>query len=569
MTAVATTGLAPRGRKLPQLLGIWSLGYLLLVLGPAWRVVRHFTSELAGNGGDAWQNLWNMEWVAYALQHGQNPYVTNWLHHPHGTTLLFHTLSPANALLAWPLAALMGQPAAYNAVFLFAFVAAGSCMALLAFELGTGAWPAFVGGAIFTLSPYHFAHSMGHLNLTAMQWVPLFLWCVVRFFRAPSYRRGLSMGAVLALVTFTDLYYLWFAGVMATVIAVAEAWQQRAALLRAHVFKTFAAGVLVFLVSGGVLLGAVLWSYPTAGLVTAHQASMWGADMMAYLVPNWISAWQAPFAVWQARWGGNQAENSQYLGYVAMTLAGFGWLRPSGVRPWRYLTLFGIGVLLSLGPVLHWGGQAITWMPMPYRAVEGLLPILKLSGAPTRWCFVAVTALPVLAAFGVRALLTQVGARRWGPVSQRAGVAVAVLGLVVAEFWPRSIETRATTQPGFITVLAQDPRAGAVYDQGGAGLALFHQLGHRRPLIGGYISRETEAARGFVAQTPVLQALRGERLLASAYVSDAAAALGLRFVIVPRAAGQAKRLAEQGLLLWERGGGYELWEIPWPPQALP
>ena len=55
-----------------------------------------------------------------------------------------------------------------------------------------------IAGAIFTFSSYHFAHSIGHMQLITMQWIPLFLLAWLRLLDEPTRRRGFL--AALALL---------------------------------------------------------------------------------------------------------------------------------------------------------------------------------------------------------------------------------------------------------------------------------------------------------------------------------------------------------------------------------
>ena len=65
-------------------------GLSLLML---WPLPLVFSSDLLG-GGDAYVFTWNFWWFHKALAAGHNPFVTNFLFHPTGTTLYFHDFSP-------------------------------------------------------------------------------------------------------------------------------------------------------------------------------------------------------------------------------------------------------------------------------------------------------------------------------------------------------------------------------------------------------------------------------------------------------------------------------------------
>ncbi|MBI5507942.1 MAG: hypothetical protein HY903_04205 [Deltaproteobacteria bacterium] len=543
------------------------LAYLALTGGYAWPVVANLTTHVAGTGGDAWQNLWNMWWFGTALSSGHNPYFTPLLHHPQGITLVFQTLNPFNCLLAWPLAWVFGLVAAYNLVFLLSFVAAGLGMYWLGRELGLRPLAAFSSGAVFTFSPYHFAHGTGHLQLVAMEWVPVYLLLLRRLWRRPTLENGLATGLALALVTFCDLYY-FVSCVIITLLALALELPGLGLRLRERALVGgIGAFVVAFAVTGGVLVAAVAGAFATTDVVPAHQASYWSADLQAFFVPNQISAWGAAFRAYSNRWAGNEAENSQYVGYSVLTLAVLGVrLRAKGARPWRFVGLAAVGVLLALGPTLRWGGRA-TGVPLPFGLFETIVPILKLSGAPTRWCFLAVLAVAVLAGFGLDAVLARLDLRFAAQPRRVQLAGVGFLALVLIELLPRFVDVRPYQQPSFVAALAADDAPGAVYDLGGAGLALVRQIGHGRPMVGGYVSRLTRSAQAYLQTTPVLRALRGEWLLAPLEVATGAAAIGLRFVILPTTHPNRGNLGRLGLRHLSTAGGLEVWEIGPPASA--
>jgi hypothetical protein len=289
----------------------------------------------------------------------------------------------------------------------------------------------------------------------------------------------------------------------------------------------------------------------------------WAADLQAFFVPNWISAWGDSFASISGKWSGNAAENSQYVGVTVLALAALSVrLRPAGTRPWAWVGLAGLGFVLALGPYLHWGGAILRGAPMPFALLEEVLPFLKLSGAPTRWCFLTVVATSVLAGLGLGALMARLADRRLGPVSLQALVGVGAVALVMLELAPRFVEARPLAQPNFIEALATDPAPGAVYDLGGGGLALVRQMGHGRAMVGGYVSRITRSAKSFVETTPVLRALRGEATASMADVRAGASAISLRFLIIPTRHPMRPKLSGLGLVERWRDQGLEVWELP-------
>jgi hypothetical protein len=515
-------------------------------------------THLAGHGGDGWQNLWNLWWVGRSLTEGHSPFHSMLLHHPHGAPLWLHTLAPLHGLLGLPLSAAFGQPAAYNLLFLFDFTASGFCLYLLARELGATRLAAFLAGAVFTFSHYHFAHAQGHLNLVAMQWAPLFLLCLVRAFRRARARDGVLLGVALSLAVWSDLYHGLYCGLLGLLAAGwALAWRRREAL-RSALARALGLGGLTFALLGGPLILGVLLSWTSTEYVQAHDPRTWSADLQGFFVPGWISAWSGPFAGLQRAWTGNPAENCWYLGYSVLGAGALAFLlRPRGRRPWAWAGLMLLGMLLALGPALHWGGRIFD-VPLPYRALETLLPPVRMSGAPTRFHFLAL-----LAGLGASALQARLADRRWLGRPAGALAVLGLLGLQLLELLPRPVEATLAWKPGFAALLAAGRPDEAILQLGDCNLALFHQTLHARPLVGGCLARNTVANERFVRDAPLLRALRGELRLPPDRVLGLARELRLRHVVVPAGHPVLAWLPELGL--HPRGGeaGWTVWEIPW------
>lgn len=530
----------------------------------AWRTVVHFGTRLAGHGGDGFQNLWNMWWFERALLDGANPYFTPLLHHPEGTTLLFHTLSPFNCLLALPFDWMFGQPAAYNLVFLFSFGASGFTMYLLARELFANRPAAFLAGCVFTFSHYHFAHAQGHLNLVAMEWFPLFLLGLVRVWRRRRLRDGLLMGLALALATFCDVYYALFGLATAALAAVVQLVRTPREALGKPVLGPVGLGAGVYLATGGLLLIAMLVAHATTDFMPTHDARYWSADLQAFLVPGWISAYGGWFEPINSRWTGNSAECCQYLGFsvLALCVMAVVW-RVRGRRPWGWVGLGLVGLVMSLGPRLHWGGAIHDQVPLPFALVTTVFPLLEMSGAPIRWHFLALVATSVLAGGGAAALHQKLHDHRLGPIRLATLAVLGATVVVLVELAPHWIDARPIHQPGFTENIRKSPEELVVYDLGDDNAALLRQIGHAHRMMGGYISRPTRAAVEFLRRNPLLRAVRGERRMEPHEAARRAAGYGLRWVIVPLAHRATRSLPGLGAAVRWREGHLQVWEIPW------
>ena len=84
--------------------------YLALACLPYWPVSPFDPTHLVGDRvySDAVQQAWFLQWVAFALGHGQNPLFSTYLNAPAGVNLAVNTSMPLLGFLGWPVTALSG-----------------------------------------------------------------------------------------------------------------------------------------------------------------------------------------------------------------------------------------------------------------------------------------------------------------------------------------------------------------------------------------------------------------------------------------------------------------------------
>ncbi|MFA5908652.1 MAG: hypothetical protein WC815_07740 [Vicinamibacterales bacterium] len=461
-----------------------------------------FSTHYFFGGADGYQNIWNLWWVNKALTEiGTQPWFTTFLHYPTGSTLIGHTLNPFNGVLAIPLLTVFTLVQTYNAIVVFSFVSGG----LTAFWLCramTGAYAgSLVGGAIFTFSSYHFMHADGHLQLTAIEWLPLFVLWWIRFCERPSQGRGLAAALVLWLVALCDLYYFAycvFAGAMFYL------WHGRKTgdvlfLFRRDTLRAAAGFLVPASLTSGVLVVALVYQHATDPLTGTHSPRDLSMDLLSPFV--WGYYWR--FRDWvQPLWfplAKYVTEASVYLGLSVIVLTVYAWRQRARV-PVAYLgfwmcvaLFFGVmslgpnlriaGVELSLGPrVSMMGHDDVNLLVLPYAVLWLVFPPWRLAGVPVRMMIMVQLVASIMAAGGVQALLTSTW--KW----RRPALAV-ILAWVVFDYVPAPLRLTETAMPPYVAVLRELP-SGAVLDLASNGpLALYYQTVHEKPIAFGYISR--------------------------------------------------------------------------------
>ncbi|HEX8230588.1 MAG TPA: hypothetical protein VF826_14915 [Chloroflexia bacterium] len=563
-------------------------GYAILAVALTWPVASRLFTEVPG-GGDAWQHIWNLWWVKQALlvEH-TSPYHTDLLYYPEGVSLYFHTLVLTAGLVGIPLQLLgFNLIATYNLVLLSTFVLAGYGMYLLCMYLTRHAWASFVGGIVFAFSPYHLAHTSGHMNLASLQWLPFYVLALLKAFEpgavwdrrtnrtegdqladAPVHGTArerllwsVAAGALLALNAYTDWLYLIFLVLFTGLFA---AWKllipSERRGLGVGMWSWMEAGTrfaimgLVFLV-----LSAPIF-FPTLAEATRGYAQqppfevlVYSSDLTSAVTPSELHpVWGAAIKEQVNNTGPylpikNPSERVLFLGFSVLVLAALGlwrgW-RSMQVRFWAFAAF--TTWLLSLGPLLQYMGKTTFTLfevnvPLPYLLLYRL-PLLSIMRTPARLTVLTMLALGVLAAFALTALLGRRYLERGRVLSFRNAVWGLLLpAIIVFEFlavpfptvppgWNVPIYRQIATEPGDFALLELPIRPFGDY--------MAYQTVHGKPIVGGYLSRQPPYAT--LAQTPALHYLEDTVAAddpVSAQVTEGRGvtelkALGVKYVII-------------------------------------
>jgi hypothetical protein len=471
---------------------------IFLLLNP--KFVSQFSTHFIFSGPDGFQNIWNLWWVNRSVSELQLPWHTTLLHHPFGTTLLGHTLNPFNGLLAVGLLKFFTLVQTYNLIVLFSFVTGGLTAFWLCREMTGSLAGSLVGGALFTFSSFHVAHASSHLQLVALEWIPLFLLVWIHFCEAPSPGKGVAAAGVLLLVALCDFYYFAYCIIAGAMFYGWLAFQRRDMffLFRASALPSLLAFLLPASVTSGVLAVALLIQNAADPFVGTHSPRELAMDLLSPFVWSESSRYQQVFTLWRSL-SPFPMEANVYVGLSVIALAIYTLTR-SSQGAIRHLGFWGIVcaffAVMSLGPNLHIAGREIdlglrgtvlgrsdvNLLVLPYAVLWLIFPPWRLAGVPVRMMVMVHLAMAVIAAGGIQALLN-----RSSP--SRRGVVAAVIALLIVDLLPMPIGMTDSTVPAYVRELKRLPD-GAVLDlASGAGHALFYQTVHEKPIVFGYVSR--------------------------------------------------------------------------------
>ena len=448
--ALRTRGLASAG------ILIVYLALAVLVFGSVWRSPG---TRAIGVGTDPVFFIWYFRWVPFALVHGLNPLLTDYLDFPVGVNLTWNGLSSLPALVLSPVTLTAGGIVAYNLMVTLA-LALSSWTAFLAIRRYVPSTiGAFFGALLYGFSPAMMARSLGHPQIAMAFIPPLLLLAVDQMVVRQRWHFAWS-GLLLGLLGAAQLYSS--EELLATEVIVAAAglallvtsyrgairshlgYAVRAAGVAAAVFVAIAAPWLIVQFFGPQrIAGGVL--QPSGTFVT---------DLVNFVLPTSQQALAPGPAVYLTeRATGNLSEWEGYVGLPLLGLLIFSAIRYRAELMIRLSAVLALLLaILSLGVTLHVAGvvtpipvavlvfalrglrgwvssKALVWTFLILWTGLAVVPVLR-NVLPARlMLFVFLFAGILLAAF-LREALGRTDLRR-------KGLALAIAGLSLLLLVPR------------------------------------------------------------------------------------------------------------------------------------
>ena len=448
--------------------------------------VGRFVTHFMADDTDGYQNAWTLWWIKTALLRGAWPWWTDRLFAPDGVSLYLHTLALTNGLIALPFQLVWPLTVAYNVVVVVSFVASGVALYGLARTCGADSGPAFVAGCLYTFSPFHFAHGIAHLNMLALQWLPLYLWALLAAIRSRRPAAGILAGLVLFGVVLTDYYFALFCALATGLIA---AWRRT--------WRVPAIALATGMVLSTPLAVPMLGLLARTTLAGTHEPADFSVDLLGWLVPGAVSWWGPITApVWR-RFGSYPEESGAYLGLIPVAIVALGLrARVRAIVPW--VTGAAIFAILALGPWLHVAGWP-SFVPLPYFVLTSVIPLFALAGVPAR--FMAMVYLGLAMAVGLT--LTALVPER--PALRRTAILALVLAGILLEYAPRPYTTTPFVVPSFYADLAREPDVGQALLELPSATGMLYQTVHGKRIVGGYLSRTPRAQWDALVTHPVVR----------------------------------------------------------------
>jgi hypothetical protein len=353
--------------------------------------------------GDASLFLWFLEWPAYAIAHGHDPFFSTTMFHPSGIDLLSNTSTLLVGTVLAPVTWLFGPVATLNVASTLGPPLAGLSMFWLLRRWVRWTPAAFVGGLIFGFSPFVFVSFAGaHLMTGYLVFVPLIVGCLDELLITQNWspkRAGITLGLLITAQFFVSTEVLVIvgicsvAGVVVLLVAAAVGSRERLAALAPAAIRGAAIAAVTsvillayplwFALEGPAHLSGLVWPTLDTGTGGIMLHNLWGVSFQTGLrdVMQVVGGYEGP-----------ALPQSEYLGIGLLVVVGAGlvvWWRDR--RLW-FLGVVGlVAIAFSLGTTSNYWDlwQVLRHVPVIQNIIPARFTIV------TTFCAAAAVAIVV------------------------------------------------------------------------------------------------------------------------------------------------------------------------------
>jgi len=505
-----------------EALSLSKANYLILLMYTILSIVFTYPVAFSINKipgvGDAFWFLWDFWSFKKAVINLSNPYYTTDIFYPTGVSLAFSEVSPFNAIISIPLQYLFGLIATYNLIWILTFILSGFGAFLLVKYLTDNTKAAFLSGLIFMFCPYHFAHALGHMNLTSTEWIPFFVLFLIKTFNEEKRSNAVYAALFLALSALSSYYYIIYLSVLMFLYFSYQLLCERDKIHNKDALKRLS----VMLICSALFILPFFYPmirelfYSGSSYMYAGGFSEYSSDVLSFFIPSDLHPLFKNFVrPISANFGGGITEYSVFVGYtvIFLSLVAILKVRTTEIKFWAVSAV--IFLVLSLGPILHVNGVTsfnlmghIFSIPLPYKILMHI-PIFSLARAPSRWDVLLALSLSLLSGFGFKYTCSIFKCRFLGKIDIIYVLLIIFSCLIIFEFLAIPYPMSNANVPAFFKEIAHDNEEYAILEIPMMWNAdsMYYQTYHGKKLVGGYVSRVPDEAVEFLRQTPFINQL--------------------------------------------------------------
>lgn len=485
-----------------------SLLLTILALIYTFPLIMNFSKVIPGKGGDLSVYYWCHTWFSKALSQWSNPWHTDMLWYPNGTTLVFNTSRFGSAFMAWFLTPVVGSIASYNLIILLSFVVSGLGIYLLVREWSGSEIGAIAAAIVFVFNPFKFNKLIYHHFLLSTYTFGFALWILLKILKGNQkrIRNGIILGLLVGITAYESIFYLDFLALALLLVIIWYAAFERAVFWRHSTLLPLLIAALTAAIALAPMAAIVITDFHEYGRLPAAGGSEgYSNDLLALFAPSptlFSGIEDPPELIFSKRnfIYNTPEENAGIVGWPVLVLAILGWWWNRKGNPIARFSALGVLVfaVLSLGPFLQVGGSNRFFVvetigpiaiPMPYVFLQ-FFPPIGMVRTPSRFIILGFIFLAILVGLAIAGISKRMRGK-W------AVIPVLLVILIVLDYFPRGI---AIINP----VAAPEPVERLAGEEGDFGVLHYGinsidnmRFGtvHGKPHTTGYISRTTRYSR--------------------------------------------------------------------------
>jgi len=463
--------------------------YLLCTIVWFYPCLQTISSRLIGPPEDNMQHLWNMWWFHKVfVEHSGSLTFSNYIFYPQGSSLLYNSFSFYNLFLSVLLGHFLASVLVYNLLILHTFLLSGIGAFLLIRYLTKDPYVSLIGGFIFAFNPSHFAHSLHHMELSSIQFIPLFVLYFIKTLKSTS-KKNLSLACLFfflnSICTWNYMIFaLFFIGLSYIYLAV----RRKRVFLKDIVIKSGIIIGLTFIILSPWLLHMVFLAMKFRGQTIAEGTDYFVADALAFIVPDpyhWLAQLKTVTALNNMFTGDNDWEKTAYLGLVniLIVLATF---KEIIKKTAKYFLGLLAGLIISMGASIHILGARF-FIKMPY-AVITHIPLIANARCPSRFVVYVYLFLAIIVSFAFKHLFN-----RYAMSGKKKYLLVFIISLLFLDYFSICHTTTKASLPPCYKAINNENKVFGILDlspEPERATYMMYQTYHGFPIVQGYLSRK-------------------------------------------------------------------------------
>ena len=465
-------------------------------------IILDFANEAAGLGCyDKCHMMWRFWWVDFSFENSLDFHHSNYMFYPGGTDI-GGNLAYFTTFIGFLLVQFLDYVTAWNVIWFLGLVFGGYGCYLLANNFNKNYLSSIIAGIIFTFTTYHMAHSLTHIGLSMIVWLPIFVLFLFKLLEKQSKYYSIVGGIIFFLVSLTHLYYSVFITMFSIIFFAVYIFRQKKVSNR-----TFITNFSILLTIGLISTSVLFLSNPASNEElpdrSLYEHNIFSINLENLILPSPEHTTQifsdygmiiSFYTFFDKPVHQLQIENLVFLGYSVIFLSALAVIRYRQNHIWFWLLICGIFVLMSFGPELKIFNEP-TGITMPGKLFYDTVPEWDEIRASARFIVMANLALAILASYAVYGLIKN----KFSSFKQQLMLTTIIGFVIIFEFSMIPYPSYTEPIPDIYEEIKNDVSKFVVLPApiGGVGdyslmsdpTVLYHQLHHEKPIYGGHESR--------------------------------------------------------------------------------